>query len=346
MNLNILFGICLIALGAFASGSFAIPFVKVKKWQWESYWLIFSLAAYIVFPLLSCLIFSPEYLQVFKAIPSKTLLWVFFLGAVYGIGNLSFGLSLRYLGLSLGYALSLGLMLAIGTLVPPLIDGRLSSMFNTSGGNQLITGVIVACAGIGLVGYTGYLKDKYISETSTESIREFHYSKGVLAALLVGVSGSAMSLAFEQGIPISDMAVEKGTSPFFSTNPVLLTMLSGTFITTIIWCLAQGYKNNSLRDYFKAENHTILFFNYLFCFMAGFLWFVQLFLYGMGKSRMGEYTFIAWGILMALTIAFATIWGIIQKEWRGASVKMYILLALSLIIIVVSSFLIGMSASA
>jgi L-rhamnose-H+ transport protein len=345
MNAAILFGISLIALGAFASGSFAMPFTKVKEWKWETYWMVFSLAAYTIFPLLACWLFSPEYLLVFMAMPSKTLWWVFFLGAVYGIGNLSFGLSLRYLGLSLGYALALGLMMGIGTLIPPLLDGRLDEMLNTSGGNQLIWGIIVAGIGIALVGYTGFLKDKQTAGKS-EGVSEFNYTKGVFAALLVGVTGSAMSLGIEQGIPISEMAVDLGVNPFFAVNPVLLVLLSGTLLTTIIWCGLQGYKNKSLVNYIKAENGRTLLRNYLLCLLAGALWFVQLFLYGMGKSQMGKFAFTAWGILMALTIAFATIWGLIKKEWKGATIKVYILLSISLTVIIIASFIIGMSASA
>jgi L-rhamnose-H+ transport protein len=121
MDLNILLGILLIATGAFSAGSFAVPFGKIKGWKWESYWMVYSLGAYILMPSLGCLILAPGFIEIIGSVPKGKLLLVFILGAIYGIGNLSFGLSLRYLGLSLGYALSLGLMLVIGTLVPPVI---------------------------------------------------------------------------------------------------------------------------------------------------------------------------------------------------------------------------------
>ena len=140
MNTAILSGILLIALGAFSSGSFAVPFGKIKGWSWETYWMVFSLGAYIIFPLMACLIFAPGFVTIIASIPSSTLVTVFLLGALYGVGNLSFGLALRYLGLSLGYSLSLGLMLAIGTLIPPLLDGRLQVMMQGSGGTLLHIG--------------------------------------------------------------------------------------------------------------------------------------------------------------------------------------------------------------
>jgi len=343
---NILAGLLLISSGAFTSGSFAIPFGKIKSWQWETYWLIFSFGAYILFPLAACLIFSPEFIKIIGLVPSETLLLVFFLGAVYGIGNLSFGLSLRYLGISLGYALSLGLMLAIGTLIPPLIDGRLRVMMETSGGYLLIAGVLTAVAGITFTGTAGFLKDKSIADDKKkETVSEFNYLKGVIAALLVGITGSAMSLGFEQGIPIAEIARQQGTDALFITMPVMLVLLSGTFVTTVVWCLYLGIRNKSLGNYVRSISDGSLQGNYLFSILAGLLWFSQFILFGMGKSKMGPFTFTSWGILMGLTIVFATLWGLYRKEWKGASRRIIILMLISLLIIIASSYIIGISGS-
>ena len=347
MSSNILLGIFLIAIGAFSSGSFAVPFGKIKGWQWETYWMVFSLGAYILFPLTSCLIFAPDFISIIQSSSTSTLITVFLLGAVYGVGNLSFGLALRYLGLSLGYALSLGLMLAIGTLIPPMIDGRLQLMMQGKGGTMLILGVVVACFGIALSAWSGILKDKSMSvEKKQESIGEFNLVKGIMAAVLVGFTGSAMSLGFEQGLPISEMAAKQGVDPLFTMMPVLVVLFAGTFVTTIIWCIAYlGVKNNSIKDYSSADSPKTLTLNYFFGLLAGFLWFGQFIVYGMGKSKMGPFTFTSWGILMALTIVFATIWGIFRNEWKGAPTKVYVLMILSMIIIILSSFMIGISGS-
>ena len=168
MNLTILTGLLLISAGAFSAGSFAIPFGKIKDWKWETYWFIYSFGAYILFPLAACMIFIPDFISIYKSVPSEILIRVFILGAIYGIGNLSFGLSLRYLGISLGYALPWDLILALGTLIPPMIDGRLKIMIESSGGNLLIAGVAVAVCGIALSGMAGYLKDRRICRMKTE----------------------------------------------------------------------------------------------------------------------------------------------------------------------------------
>jgi len=346
MTAGILFGFLLISLGAFSAGSFAVPFGKIKGWKWETYWLVFSVGAYILFPLLACMLFARDLPAILKATPYDIVLKVFLLGAVYGIGNLSFGLALRYLGLSLGYALSLGLMLAIGTLIPPMLDGRLALMINTSGGNLLIMGVVVASIGIALSGWAGILKDRNIANIKKqESIGEFNLVKGVIAAVLVGITGSAMALGFEQGIPIAETAARFGVNPLFTMMPVMLVLLSGTFVTTVVWCLFLGFRNKSFSDYVSEAAPKILIWNYFFGLLAGLLWFSQFLLYGMGKSKMGPFTFTSWGILMALTIVFATIWGLFRNEWKGVSRKVYTLMILSLVIIIVSSFMIGISGS-
>jgi L-rhamnose-H+ transport protein len=346
MNQNIFLGLLLIATGAFSSGSFAIPFSKVKAWKWESYWFIYSIGAYVLFPLAACIIFSPDFIYIYKGVSSGVLFNVFLLGAVYGVGNLSFGLSLRYLGISLGYALSLGLMLAIGTLIPPILDGRLKIMIESSGGSLLILGVLVSCVGIALSGWAGYLKDKIVSDADKQkNISEFNLIKGVFAAVLGGITGSAMSLGFEQGIPVAEFAQKSGVDPLFVSMPVMLLLLSGTLVTTIIYCGWLGIKNKSLRDYIKISPLKQLPFNYLFSLLAGMLWFIQFILFGMGKSKMGRFTFTSWGILMALTIVFATVWGLYRKEWKGAPAKVYLLMIISLIIIIISSFMIGISGS-
>lgn len=344
MNIGILMGILLIALGAFSSGSFAVPFGKIKGWSWETYWMVFSLGAYIIFPLIACLIFAPGFMAIIGSTPTGTLLTVFLLGALYGVGNLSFGLALRYLGLSLGYALSLGLMLAIGTLIPPMIDGRLQVMMQGKGGTMLILGIVVAIVGIALSAWSGILKDNIMSDAKKkESIGEFNLIKGTMAAILVGFTGSAMSLGFEQGNPISEIAVRQGVDPLFTMMPMMVVLFSGTFVTTIVWCTYLGRKNGSLVNYRRAETSKVLTSNYIFGLLAGFLWFSQFIVYGMGKSKMGPYTFTSWGILMALTIVFATVWGLLRKEWKGAPTKIYVLMVLSLLIIIASSFLIGIS---
>jgi L-rhamnose-H+ transport protein len=347
MTLLIVYGIFLIAIGALMSGSFAIPFDHVKGWKWENYWLAYCLFGYIVVPLACCLVFTPDFVSALGNVSGSTLGIVLFWGIIYGASNLTFGLSLRYLGLALGFALSLGLMMVIGTLLPPAIDGRLSKLFEGNGGIILIAGIATGIIGICISGYAGLLKSRE-TESSQSGNSEFDLKKGLAAALFVGITGSACAMGIEQGTPIADAALDSGADPLFATCPVFLTIYSGAFITTLIWCLILTNKNKSLSLFVKNQidesgKRPSILKNFLFCAMAGFLWFINYVFFGMGKAQMGDYSFVAWGILMTLTIVFATLWGLYRKEWQGVSRRCYVLMWTGLIILLAASFLIGMS---
>jgi L-rhamnose-H+ transport protein len=341
MTLLVLYGILLITIGAFMSGSFSIPFDKVKQWKWETSWLVYCLFGYIIVPLVVCLLTVPDFIITLKQVPFRTLLGVFLLGAVYGAANLTFGLSLRYLGLALGYALSLGLMMAIGTLVPPALDGRLAQLFEGHAGIMLILGIGISLIGIGISGYAGFLKSKQSSDNSGVN-KEFNLKKGLAAALFVGVTGSSAALGIEQGSPIAKICVENGVNPLFQDSIVFLVLYSGSFVTTLIWCLYLAIKNKTVKDFVRSEKGS-LWVNYSCCALAGLLWFINYVFFGMGKSKMGEFSFVAWGILMTMTIVCATLWGLYRKEWKNVSTKIYSLMWTGLIVLVLASFLIGVS---
>ena len=328
MTFELLFGIGLIAIGAFSSGSFSIPFGKTRNWAWENYWLIYSLFAYVIVPLVACYVFCPGFMNVLSGVSAQTLGWIFLLGIIYGICNLTFGLSLRYLGLSLGFSLSLGLMMILGTIIPPAIDGRLNILLQQSGGTMLIAGLLIAAVGIALSGYAGYRKDK---GAGPEANPELNFGKGLVLVFFVGITGASQALGIEQGTGISSALVASGIDPLFQTLPVFFVLFGGSFLATAIWCLFLSKKNNNLKVFVKTKD------------IAGFLWFVNFIFYGMGKSRMGEFSFTAWGILMSLTIVFATLWGLYRGEWKATDTKTKAWMYAGLVVLVAASFIIGMS---
>lgn len=340
MTIELLFGIGLIAIGAFSSGSFSIPFGKTRNWAWENYWLIYSLFAYVIVPVVACLIFCPGFVDVLSGVPVRTLSWIFLLGIIYGICNLTFGLSLRYLGLSLGFSLSLGLMMILGTIIPPAIDGRLTILLQQSGGTMLIAGLLIATIGIALSGYAGYLKDK--KGNSDAAGTELNFGKGLILVFFVGITGASQALGIEQGNGISLAAVDAGIDPLFQTLPVFLILFGGSFLATALWCLFLSKKNKNLKSFVKTKDIAVSS-NYLYCGLAGFLWFVNFIFYGMGKSRMGEFSFTAWGILMSLTIVFATLWGLYRGEWKATDTKTRVWMYAGLVVLIAASFIIGMS---
>jgi L-rhamnose-H+ transport protein len=334
-------GLLLIFIGAFSSGSFAVPFGGIKGWKWENYWLSTGLFSFIVLPIIVCLLLVNNFGQLISVVPSSDFWAIFIMGAVYGIGSLTFGLSMRYLGLSLGYALSLGLMAAIGTLVPPALDGRFGMLIETYNGNMVLIGILISLLGIAGIAIAGYQKDQFNSKKAKDENNEFDFKKGVIAAVLTGVLASAMSLGIEKGNGVSKLAIESGTNPLFSGNPTMLIMLLGTFVTTLVWCAYLMIKNKTLVE-FKNYSIAISFKNIAMTGLAGSLWYLQFIFFGAGKSLLGQYTFAAWGILMAFTIVIAMLWGLFKGEWKGIPSKTRMIMFISLGIIVVGTFIIGL----
>lgn len=341
MNLDLLYGIIIISMGAFSSGSFSMPFEKVRGWEWENYWLIYSLFAYVIFPVISCFVFCPDFVTILFKCPSDVICKIFFLGVLYGICNLTFGLSLKYLGISLGFIISLGLMMVLGTVIPPIIDGRIANMFASSGGKMMVIGLVIGIIGVMVSAYSGYKKDSMLESSKNLTL---DFRKGFLLALFVGVTGASQALGIEQGNSISSVFLNKGVNELFIILPVVAVLFSGSFVVTLIWCICVARKNRNIR-LFKSSPKGNIILNYLFCAFAGFLWFINMITYGMGKSFMGEYSFTAWGILMSLTIVSATIWGLYRGEWKHVTPQVRGFMYIGLVILVISSFIIGISSN-
>jgi L-rhamnose-H+ transport protein len=341
--MNPIAGIMLIALGSIGAASFYVPFKKVKVWAWESYWIVQGVAAWLIAPWLLAFFAIPDgnLLQLLAEAPLSAKLWAMFFGALWGVGGLTFGLSIRYLGVALGQSIALGFCAAFGTLIPPLVAG--GDLFATKAGILTIIGVVVCVAGIATIGYAGSLKNKGLSEEERrKAVREFALKKGLIIAIFAGIMSACFSFGLEFGKPIGELAVSDkfGTDPLFHDNPILIFILLGGFITNLIYCLYLNFKNGTISDYYSGGSNIILN-NILFTFLAGFLWFMQFQFFGMGKSRLPESMIpFAWSILMALNIAFSNIWGLFLNEWKGVGRKTMVVLVAGIIILILSTFIV------
>ncbi len=339
--MNPVAGILLIALGSIGAASFYVPFKKVRSWAWESYWLSQGVAAWLIAPWFFALMFIPtgELIPIIKEAPLSAKLWATFFGFLWGFGGLTFGLSLRYLGVALGQSIALGLCAAFGTLIPPVIAGE--SLFATRGGILTIIGVAFTVAGIIIIGYAGALKGKEMSEEEKRAaVREFALKKGILIAIFSGIMSACFNFGYEFGKPIEDAALAHGTNPLYQKNPTLIFILLGGFITNFLYCVFLNIKNKTYRDYITVPA-DVLSNNLFYTSIAGFLWFLQFHFFGMGSSKLPEgMAVFGWSILMALNIAIANIWGIVLKEWKGASSKTILILITGIVVLILSAFVV------
>ncbi len=334
-------GIILIALGSIGAASFYVPFKKVKSWAWESYWITQGVAAWLIAPWLFAFIFIPsgELMPILRDSPSSSKFMAMFFGALWGFGGLTFGLSIRYLGVALGQSIALGLCAAFGTLIPPIAAG--DNLFSSTSGILTIAGVSITVAGIAIIGYAGSLKSKEMSDQEKNaSVKEFALKKGIFIAIFAGVMSACFNFGFEFGKPIEQVALAHGTNPLFQKNPSLIFILFGGFITNLLYCGYLNLKNGTYRDYYTVSGN-VLINNLFFTFLAGFLWFLQFHFFGMGSSKLpvGMAVF-GWSILMALNIAISNIWGIFLKEWKGVNRKTIIVLLIGIFILILSTFVV------
>lgn len=337
-------GILLIAIGSLGAASFYVPFKKVKAWSWESYWIMQGLAAWILAPWIFALIaISPGTLMdIFSETPARTKLVVMMFGALWGVGGLTFGLSIRYMGIALGQSLVLGLCAAVGTLVPAFRSG--GNLFADRAGILTLIGVAVALAGIVIIGYAGAMKNKGLSdEQRKEAVKDFALKKGILIAILSGLMSACFAFGLEAGKPLEVLAAAKGTNSLYVSNPSLVFILLGGFITNLIYCVYLNIKNKTYTDYTSVSTGVFLN-NVAFTFLAGVLWFLQFHFFGMGKSLVPEaMDAFAWSILMALNIAMANIWGLALKEWKGVSRKTILFLIIGITVLILSTFVVKLT---
>ena len=335
-------GVILHSVGGLAAGSFYIPFRKVQHWAWESYWLVQGLLAWIVMPSLVSLFTVPSLWSVLAGVEPAVAARVYLYGALWGIGGLTFGLSMRYLGMSLGYAVALGFCAAFGTLVPAVQRGKLPGMFTTTAGLAVLAGVAICLAGISICGYAGIRKEGELTdEQKRETIREFALAKGFAVAILAGVMSACMALAFDTGEPIAKAASQAGAA-VFQHNPIYIIAMAGGFTTNFLWCLFLNLKNRSLRDY-VAGSPALLASNYVLAGLAGVIWYGQFFFYGMGSALLGQqYKFSSWTIHMAFIIVFSNLWGIQFKEWKGVARRTLALVWGGIAVLILATVVIGL----
>jgi len=331
--MKIILGLLIIAIGSFCQSSSYVPINKIKKWSWESYWLIQGIFAWLVFPLLGALLAVPageSLLSVYAASPKETLLTAFF-GVLWGVGGLTFGLSMRYLGVALGQSIALGTCAGLGTILTPVFTGRTGDLTT-----PVIVGVVITLVGIAIIGIAGGMKSASLpEEEKKKAVKDFNFTKGIAVALAAGF----MSACFSIGLGFGEKLCWAQTPDIFKTLPATLMVTLGGFLTNAAYCLYQNAKNKTFSDY---KDGALWGNNILFCALAGLLWYSQFFGLSLGKGFLVDsatLTAFSWCILMALNVTFSNVWGIILKEWKGCSKKTIAVLVCGLAVLIISSFL-------
>ena len=336
-----LLGIILHSIGGFSSASFYVPSHKLKTWAWETYWISLGFVSWIVMPTVGGLLTTPDLWAILSGSPGSAKFGAYGYGVLWGFGGLMCGLGLRYLGLALGQSISLGVCAIVGTVVPAILDKKIGMLFTTGPGFIVLLGFLVCLVGIACCGYAGVLKERLLSDAEKkESVKEFSAGKGLTLAVCGGVMSGCMALAINAGHPITDAAINAGTSKVFSAIPIFVFALAGGFTTNFFSTMILSARNKSFGDYTLRPASTLLF-NYFLAILSGLMWYGQFFFYGMGTTKMGKFDFASWSIHMASIIIFSNLWGLWLKEWAHANRQTRTYLWAGIITLLISVVLIG-----
>ena len=379
MGANPFIGVIYHWIGGFASATNFIPFRGIKRWSWEIYWIIQGIAAWLIAPSLMAFLFVPNLVSILTTTwhthPSS-IKYALLFGILWGVGGLTFGLAIRYLGIALGYAIALGLCTAFGTLIPPIYDGTIKVIIHETSGQIILLGVLVCLIAVAVNGAAGVSKDKEATfeEKQEAGESDFSFGKGLAVAIFAGIMSSFFAYGLAAGKPIGDLAktelIAAGKPDLYQNLPVLIVVLWGGFLTNFIWSAILILKNRSVGQFAgepglnpmraaATSGHTLvdfdpldtstydrlapktLTFNYLFAALAGVIWYFQFFFYSMGQTKMGKYDFSSWTLHMASIILFATLWGIVLKEWKGTSFRTKALVTTGLTLLIASTIIVG-----
>lgn len=333
MTPNPLLGVLFHWLGGLASASFYVPYRGVRRWSWEIFWLTGGVFSWLLAPWFFAAIQTRDLMGVMSQVPGNIAGLCVLFGVLWGFGGLTYGLTMRYLGLSLGMAVVLGLCTVFGTLIPPIVQGDFAEkLLNNASGRIILLGLIITLAGIVVVALAGARKDAALSEDAKKAvIAEFDFKKGVAVAIFSGIMSACFAFGLAAGEPIKALSAAAGTGPLWTGLPVLCLVMFGGLLTNGVWCGFLIVRNKSAGQWLggaapseetpsqeAAKAKPPLLANYLLCALAGTAWYFQFFFYTMGESQMGKFGFSSWTLHMASIIIFGTVWGFALHEWKDA----------------------------
>jgi len=342
---NPFLGVGLHAIGAFSAASCYTPQKQTKLWAWEVYWISQATCAWLILPILFAFLTIPSYLDVLRDCPVEAMRNSFLLGVLYGVGGLSFGLGIRYIGFSLNYAIAIGISAGLGTLLPLIWNPNegfvweIVDKFRDTPGQIILVGIVVSLSGIALCGWAGVLRER--SAGSAPSA--FSFKRGVPLAIMAGVLSAVFNFALIAGQPIEEAARRAGASELLKMNAIYPFSNGGAWVTSFLWCLVLIRRNGTKSQFVRlpANGAASLPFYYLMALLSGAFWYFQFFFYGMGHAHMGKvYGFTSWALHMAMLILFSNFYGYLFREWEGTTTIPKKVLHAGMLIIVLATLII------
>jgi L-rhamnose-H+ transport protein len=327
-------------VGAASAASFYAPIEKVKRWSWETTWAVAGLFSWILLPISVSWLLLPSFPAFYASMGSHLLLKVALFGAMWGVGNVSYGLTMRYMGMSLGIGVAIGVTLVVGTLIPPLLHGQAVMLFTTRGGQYTLAGVLVALIGVATVSYAGHQKELQLRG----EVREFNVKLGLLLAVLCGMFSSGMSFAIDAARPMEAAALHLGVNPLYAALPSYVIIMGGGAVVNMSYCFIRlaALKRISLRDDLAQSGGTLVR-NGLLAAAGGIMWYLQFFFYAWGAANVPQRLFyVNWMLHMSMYVLCGGLVGLALGEWTGVASRPVRLLWAGILVIIAAANLVGL----
>lgn len=325
------------ATGGLCGALFAVPLRRVKGWSYESYWLVYAVAGMALSPLMLSLAFVPALFGVYSSVSGKVVLRCVLFGMMWGVGGLTWGLMIRYLGIGLGLAIGCGICSSVGTLVPPIASGHAADLVKDAHAVLTLAGVVLTLVGIVFVGTAGHRKSReLVGEAARKAVAEFDFKKGIWIAVFSGLMSAGMNFGLQGGVDIENAALAAGTASRWRGLPVQALVLGGGFMVNATYCLAKGWRQGSLCDFRGGGT------NWFYAALAGIVWGMSATMMKVGEPLMGDMRYISFAVVMSSTVFFSTAFGIFSGEWKGTSFKTKLFLAVGIAVLLAAFSVISM----
>jgi L-rhamnose-H+ transport protein len=337
---SIIAGIGWHMVGAASAASFYAPIGKVKKWSWETTWAVAGIFSWILLPITVSLFLLPDFRAFYSSMDAQMLWKVGLLGAMWGIGNVNYGLAMRHLGMSLGIGVAIGVTLVVGTLMPPLLHGQAAVLFATRSGLMTMAGVLIAVIGVAVVSYAGHQKEVQLRGAPTE----FNLKLGLLLAGMCGVFSSGMSFAIDAAKPMATAAVHLGVNPLYAALPSYVVIMGGGALVNLSYCFGRlAFKKSiSLSDDLQQAGGTLVK-NASLAATGGIMWYLQFFFYAWGAANIPEgLAYVNWMLHMSGYVLCGGLVGLALGEWAGVGSRPVRLLWAGMLIIIAAANLVGL----
>jgi L-rhamnose-H+ transport protein len=327
-------------VGAASAASFYAPISKVKRWTWETTWAVAGIFSWVLLPICVSAVLLPDLRAFYLSLEASVVLKAFLFGCMWGVGNVSYGLTMRYLGMSLGIGIAIGVTLVVGTLIPPMVHGQASELVSTRGGLLTLLGIAVALCGIVIVSIAGHHKEIELGS----AVREFDVKKGLLLAIMCGIFSSGMSFAIDAARPIQAATLARGVSPLYTALPSYVIIMGGGGLVNFAYCFSRLiFKSGlSLRADLALPGAKLLT-NGAFAATGGIMWYLQFFFYAWGAASIAaSFAYVNWMLHMSGYVLFGGIVGLALGEWAGVGSKPVRLLWAGMLVIIAAANIVGL----